>query len=71
MGTIILHKKGSGNKPGTVQFPKFTDLSIYSPEGLLRVENEFNNRPRITLIDKTPAKLFEPLLAFRNHPLLQ
>ncbi len=52
-------------------FPKFTDLSIYSPEDLLRVENELNNRPRITLIDKTPAELFEPLLAFHNHPLLQ
>ncbi len=47
------------------------DLSIYSPEDLLRVENELNNRPRITLIDKTPAELFEPLLAFHNHPLLQ
>jgi len=52
-------------------FPKFTDLSIYSPEDLLRVENELNNRPRITLIDKTPAELFEPLLAFHNHPLLE
>jgi len=38
---------------------------------LLRVENELNNRPRITLIDKTPAELFEPRLAFHNHPLLQ
>ncbi len=47
------------------------DLSIYSPEDLLRVENELNNRLRITLIDKTPAELFEPLLAFHNHPLLQ
>ncbi len=47
------------------------DLSIYSPEDLLRVENELNNRLRVTLIDKTPAELFEPLLAFHNHPLLQ
>jgi len=52
-------------------FPKFTDPSIYSSEDLLRVKNELNNRPRITLIDKTPVELFEPLLAFHNHPLLQ
>ncbi len=52
-------------------FPKFTDLSKYSPQDLLRVENELNSRPRITLGDKSPAELFEQLLAFHNHPLLQ
>jgi IS30 family transposase len=44
-------------------FPKGTDLSIYSPQHLLAVEAEINNRPRLVLADHTPAQLFAILLA--------
>ena len=37
-------------------FPKGTDLSIHSPDHLLAVENELNNRPRRFLNDRTPAE---------------
>jgi transposase, IS30 family len=35
-------------------FPKGTDLSTHSPDHLLAVENELNNRPRQVLGDRTP-----------------
>lgn len=38
-------------------FPKSTDLSIYSAEHLLAVEDEINNRRRLVLGDRTPAEL--------------
>ena len=44
-------------------FPKSTDLSRHTPQDLARVENEINLRPRFTLGDKTPAELFQQLLA--------
>lgn len=44
-------------------FPKGTDLSAHSPQHLLAVENELNNRPRLVLDDQTPAQLFNSLLA--------
>ena len=43
--------------------PKGTDLNIYSPQHLLAVEDEINNRPRLVLADRTPAQLFATLLA--------
>lgn len=49
-------------------FPKSTDLSVHSPRDLARVERELNQRPRITLNDRTPHELFEALLASENHP---
>ena len=52
-------------------FPKGTDLSTYTPEHLLAVENEINNRPRLVLDDRTPAELFTALLASPNHQLLR
>jgi len=52
-------------------FPKFTDLSRYRPQHLLRGEKEFNNRPRFTLGTKPPVELFKQLLAFQKHPILQ
>ena len=44
-------------------FPKGTDLSVHSPQHLLVVENELNNRPRRVLGDRAPAELFAAVLA--------
>jgi transposase, IS30 family len=52
-------------------FPKGTDLSIHSPEHLLAVENELNNRPRRVLGDRAPAELFAALLASQNPSVLR
>lgn len=52
-------------------FPKSTNLAVHTPHDLARVESELNRRPRITLGDRTPADLFELLLASGNHPALQ
>jgi IS30 family transposase len=52
-------------------FLKGTDLSAHSPEHLLAVENELNNRPRHVLGDQAPAELFATLLASRNPPVLR
>lgn len=52
-------------------FPKSTNLAIHSPRDLVRVENELNRRPRITLGDRTPAELFATLLASENQPPLR
>ena len=52
-------------------FPKGTDLSIHSPEHLLAVENELNQRPRKVLSDLTPAALFEALLASPDQSVLR
>jgi transposase, IS30 family len=52
-------------------FRKGTDLSAHSPEHLLAVENELNNRPRRVLDDRTPAELFGALLASRNPSALR
>jgi transposase-like protein len=43
-------------------FPNGTDLSIYSPADLARVEKELNNRPRLVLGDATPEQLFTQML---------
>jgi transposase, IS30 family len=52
-------------------FPKGTDLSAHSPQHLLAVENELNNRPRIVLNDRAPAELFSALLASRKPSVLR
>jgi IS30 family transposase len=52
-------------------FPKGTDLSVYSPEHLLAVEEELNNRPRLVLGDRVPAELFQALLASPEHRVLR
>ena len=52
-------------------FPKGTDLGAHSPERLLAVEIELNNRPRIVLDDRSPAELFTALLASDNPPVLR
>jgi len=52
-------------------FPKGTDLSIHSPQHLLAVENELNNRPRRVLDDRAPAELFAVLLASESPPVLR
>ena len=52
-------------------FPKGTDLKAHTPQHLLAVENELNNRPRLVLNDRTPAELFEALLASKNPSVLR
>jgi IS30 family transposase len=44
-------------------YPKGVTLANHSPEHLLAVENELNNRPRMVLQDRCPADLFDALLA--------
>ena len=52
-------------------FPKSTDLSIHTPADLARVESELNRRPRMVLGDRSPAELFNALLASQHHPPLR
>jgi transposase, IS30 family len=52
-------------------FPKGTDLSAHSPEHLLAVENELNNRPRHVLSDRAPAELLAALLASKKPSVLR
>jgi len=52
-------------------FPKGTDLSAHSPQHLLAVENELNNRPRRILNDRPPAELFGALLASEKRRVLR
>lgn len=52
-------------------FPKSTDLSVHSPQHLLAVENELNNRPRRVLDHRTPAELFAALLTSQSPPALR
>ncbi len=52
-------------------FPKGTDLSSHSAEHLLAVETELNQRPRIILDDRSPAELFQALLASKNPSVLR
>jgi IS30 family transposase len=52
-------------------FPKATDLSTHSPQHLLAVENELNNRPRRTLDDRALAELFAALLTSGNPSVLR
>jgi transposase, IS30 family len=52
-------------------FPKGTDLSAHSPQHLLAVESELNNRPRRVLSDRPPAELFAALLASRKRSVLR
>jgi IS30 family transposase len=52
-------------------FPKGTDLSAHSPQHLLAVENELNNRPRRILGDRAPAELFAALLASQSPSVLR
>ncbi|WP_373277716.1 IS30 family transposase [Curtobacterium ammoniigenes] len=52
-------------------FPKGTDLAVHSPAHLLAAENEINRRPRNALADRTPAELFEALLASQNQSMLR
>ncbi|MBF4588223.1 IS30 family transposase [Curtobacterium sp. VKM Ac-2887] len=49
-------------------FPKSTDLSVHSPERLLDVATELNERPRKTLGYRTPAEAFEQLLSDPKQP---
>lgn len=51
--------------------PKSTDLSEHSPGDLARVEAALNQRPGRILTDRSPAELFNAVLASRNHPPLQ
>ena len=47
-------------------FPKGTDLSTHSPQHLLAVENELNNRPRLVLNDRSPADALRGAASLRE-----
>jgi len=49
-------------------FPKGTDLSTHSPQRLLEVANELNDRPRKTLNGSTPAQAMQRLLFDPEEP---
>ena len=49
-------------------FPKGTDLSTHSPQRLLEVANELNDRPRKTLSGSTPAQAMQRLLFDPEEP---
>ncbi len=49
-------------------FPKGTDLSVHSPERLMEVATELNNRPRKTLGWATPAEAMQRLLSNPESP---
>ena len=46
-------------------------FSGFSAEHLLAVENELNQRPRMVLDDRSPAELFQALLASQNPSMLR
>jgi IS30 family transposase len=46
-------------------FPKYSDLSGYTPRHLADAATSLNNRPRQSLNDDTPAERFARLL--NNH----
>jgi len=52
-------------------FPKGTDLRVHPARHLLAVETELNNRPRRVLDDRSPAELFDTLLASRDQSVLR
>ena len=52
-------------------FPKGTDLRVHSAEHLLAVETELNNRHRRVLADRSPAALFEALIASPHQSVLR
>jgi len=52
-------------------FPKGTDLSAHSPQRLLEVATELNDRPRKTLGGITPTQAMQRLLWTPNHPSLR
>jgi IS30 family transposase len=43
-------------------FPKHTDLSVHTAQDLQRVADELNQRPRLSLGDKTPQEAMRALL---------
>ena len=49
-------------------FPKDTDLSTHSPQRLLEVANELNDRPRQTLGGSTPTQAMQRLLLEPEEP---
>jgi transposase, IS30 family len=52
-------------------FLKGTDPGVHSPQRLLAVEHELNNRPRRVLNDRAPAELFAALLASESPSVLR
>ncbi len=51
-------------------FPKGTDLSAHTPERLLQVATELNQRPRKTLGGITPAQALQRLLSDPERPVV-
>jgi transposase, IS30 family len=52
-------------------FPKGTDLSSHSPERLLAVEDELNNRPRRILDDQLSRRVLQSPTSPRNHSVVR
>ena len=52
-------------------FPKGVSIATHSPQHLLAVENELNNRPRMVLQDRCPTDLFAALLASCSPSVLR
>jgi transposase, IS30 family len=44
---------------------------VHTPQHLLAVENELNNRPRLILQDRAPADLFKTLLASPHQSVVR
>jgi len=51
-------------------FPKGTDLSVHTPQRLLEVATELNDRPRKTLGMRTPAQAIQQLLLDPKAPIV-
>ena len=51
-------------------FPKGTDLSVHSPEDLLSVATELNDRPHKTLAWARPAEAMQHLLSEPSKPIV-
>ena len=58
----------SGPRKLRQYFPKGTDLSTHSPQRLLEVANELNDRPRKTLHGSTPTQAMQRLLFDPEEP---
>lgn len=67
------HRGSNENTNGLLRqyFPKKTNLTVHTPERLLEVATELNQRPRRTLKGNTPAHALEQLLSNPPKPSLR
>ncbi len=66
-------QRGSKNTNGLLRdyFPKGADLSAHSPEHLLAVENELNNRPQAHPQRRGTSRTFRRAASLRGPPVLR